>query len=80
MPVEPLSDRDRAILDFEKEWWKAGGAKATAIRDLFEISDTRYYQLLNRIIDDQAAIAYAPTTVKRLARMRATRRKARSVR
>lgn len=80
MPTEPLSDRDSAILDLEEQWWKNVGAKATAIRDLFEISDTRYYQLLNRIFDEPAALALSPANVKRLGRTRASRRKARGVR
>ena len=47
-----LSDRDRRILEFERQWWKYAGAKEQAIRDLFEMSGTRYYQILNGLIDD----------------------------
>ena len=42
-----LGDRDRRILEFERQWWKYAGAKEQAIRDLFDMSGTRYYQLLN---------------------------------
>jgi len=38
-----LSDRDRAILDFERQWWKYAAAKEQTIRDLFDLSSTRYY-------------------------------------
>ena len=55
-----LSDRDRRILEFERQWWKYAGAKEQAIRDLFEMSGTRYYQILNGLIDDPEALAADP--------------------
>jgi len=75
-----LSDRDRRILEFERQWWKYAGAKEQAIRDLFDMSGTRYYQLLNGLIDTPEALAFDPMLVKRLRRMRATRQRARSAR
>lgn len=75
-----LDARGRAILDFEREWWKYAGAKEQAIRDHFELSPTRYYQLLNRIIDDDDAEAYDPMLVKRLRRLRAARQRQRAAR
>ena len=73
-------DRDREILEFERQWWKYAGAKEQAIRDLFDMSGTRYYQLLNGLIDDPQALAFDPMLVKRLRRMRAARQRARSAR
>ena len=75
-----LSDRDRRILEFERQWWKYAGAKEQAIRDLFEMSGTRYYQILNGLIDSPQALAFDPMLVKRLRRMRAARQRARSAR
>ena len=75
-----LSDRDCRILEFERQWWKYAGAKEQAIRDLFDMSGTRYYQLLNGLIDDPQAMAFDPMLVKRLRRMRAARQRARSAR
>ena len=75
-----LSDRDRRILEFERQWWKYAGAKEQAIRDLFDMSGTRYYQILNGLIDDPQALAFDPMLVKRLRRMRASRQRARSAR
>jgi len=75
-----LSDRDRAVLDFERQWWKHAGAKEEAIRELFELSATRYYQLLNALIDRPDALAHDPMLVKRLRRLRASRQRARSAR
>lgn len=73
-----LDARSREILDFEREWWKYAGAKEQAIREAFDLSPTRYYQLLNRIIDDEEALEYDPMLVKRLRRMRASRQRQRA--
>ena len=75
-----LSDRDRQIIDFERQWWKYAGAKEQAIKDLFDMSSTRYYQLLNQLIDSPSALEHDPMLVKRLRRMRAQRQKSRSAR
>lgn len=73
-----LTDRDRAILVFEKQWWRHAGAKEQAIRDAFSVSATRYYQMLNALLDNEAAMAFEPAVVKRLRRLRAARQRARS--
>ena len=75
-----LSERDRQILEFERQWWKYAGAKEQAIRDLFDMSATRYYQIINSLIDNPEALAFDPMLVKRLRRMRAARQRARSAR
>lgn len=72
-----LTDRDRAILDFERTWWTEPGPKDAAIRERFELSGTRYYQLLTELLDDPAALEYDPLLVRRLRRMRERRRRAR---
>jgi hypothetical protein len=75
-----LSEREREILAFERQWWKYAGAKETAIRDLFGMSATRYYQVLNALIDRPDALVADPMLVKRLRRLRATRQRTRSAR
>jgi hypothetical protein len=75
-----LSERDQQVLGFERQWWKYAGAKEQAIRELFDMSATRYYQVLNALIDSPAALAFDPMLVKRLRRMRASRQRARSAR
>jgi hypothetical protein len=82
MPEAPagLSERDRGILEFERQWWKYAGAKEQAVRELFDMSATRYYQVLNGLLDSPAALEFDPMLVKRLRRMRATRQRARSAR
>jgi uncharacterized protein DUF3263 len=74
----PLSDRERDILVFERQWWSHAGAKDRAIRERFQLSSTRYYQLVNELIDKQAAMEADPMLVKRLRRLRAGRLRARS--
>ena len=75
-----LLRRDREILAFERQWWKYAGAKEQAIRELFDMSSTRYYQVLNSLIDNPAALAADPMLVKRLRRLRAARQRQRSAR
>ena len=75
-----LSARDREILAFERQWWKYAGAKEQAIRELFDMSATRYYQVLNALIDTTEALEADPMLVKRLRRLRASRQRARSAR
>ena len=71
--VGELPERDAEILTFERQWWKYAGAKEQAIRDLFAMSATRYYQILNTLIDRPEALAHDPMLVKRLRRMRSSR-------
>lgn len=82
-PAEPrteLSERDREILAFERQWWKHAGAKEQAVRAKFAVSATRYYQLLNQLIDRPEALAHDPMTVKRLRRLRSRRQRQRAAR
>ena len=68
-----LSDLEARILEFEKQWWQYAGAKESSIRDLFQLSPSRYYEILNHLIDRDEALAAAPMLVKRLRRMREAR-------
>jgi uncharacterized protein DUF3263 len=71
--ADALSERELKILAFEAKWWRHAGSKEQAIRDTFELSSTRYYQLLNALLDNPAALAHEPVLVGRLRRLRATR-------
>lgn len=75
-----LSERDRDILEFERHWWKYAGAKEQAVREKFDMSSTRYYQVLNALIDSQAALEADPLLVRRLRRLRQQRQRQRSAR
>jgi hypothetical protein len=76
-PVSGLTEREQRILAFERKWWRHAGAKEQAIRDAFDLSSTRYYQLLNGLLDKPAAIEAEPMLVARLRRLRATRSRGR---
>jgi len=78
--VGELSGRDCEILEFERQWWKYAGAKEQAVREKFDMSSTRYYQVLNVLIDRPDALAFDPLLVRRLRRLRAARQRARSAR
>ncbi len=69
----PLSDRDRALLDFEARWARHGAAKEEAVRDELALTPARYYQLLGRLLDDADALVYDPMLVHRLRRLREER-------
>ena len=75
-----LSDLELRILDFEASWWRYAGAKEAAIKELFELSAARYYQLLNDLIDSDDALAASPMLVKRLRRLREARMNTRTAR
>ena len=79
-PLPALSERDAAILDFERDWWRHAGAKEEAIRETFGLSAARYYQVLNAIIDVPAAVRHDPMLVGRLHRAREARTTARAAR
>jgi len=72
-----FTDRDKAILDFERSWWTESGPKEVAIRERFDLSPTRYYQILNELLETPEAYQYNPLVVRRLRRLRDRRRRAR---
>ena len=78
--ADGLNRREHDILTFERQWWKYSGSKEDAIRELFSMSATRYYQVLNALVERPEALAADPMLVKRLRRLRASRQKARAAR
>jgi hypothetical protein len=80
VPVGPagLSRREHEMLAFERQWWRSAGAKETAIRERFDVTPTRYYQVLNALVDRPAALAADPLLVRRLRRLRSARRRGRN--
>jgi Protein of unknown function (DUF3263) len=75
-----LSQLDVDILDFERSWWKHAGVKERAIKERFDMSATRYYQLLNALLENPAALEHDPILVKRLTRLRTYRQRQRTAR
>ncbi|CDR08943.1 hypothetical protein GCM10022420_023970 [Streptomyces iranensis] len=76
-PDAGLSERDLAVLAVERRGWPGPGAKERAIRERLGLSPTRYYQLLNALLDDPRALEHDPVTVNRLRRVRDERRERR---
>jgi Protein of unknown function (DUF3263) len=76
-PPAELTEREEQILAFESKWWRHAGAKEQAIRDTFGLSSTRYYQILNGLLDNPAALEHDPVLVGRLRRLRSTRARTR---
>ena len=74
-PEASLTPREVEMLAFERQWFKYAGAKEQAIRELFDMSATRYYQTLNALIDRPAALEHDPMLVRRLRRTRQTRQR-----
>ena len=73
-----LSERDMRILAFERRGWRSPGVKEQAIAEVLDMPATRYYQLLNELIDRPEALAFDPVLVKRLRAQRARRQRMRS--
>jgi hypothetical protein len=78
VPSVGLSRREHEMLTFERQWWRRPGAKETAIRDRFGVTPTRYYQVLNALVDRPDALAADPLLVRRLRRLRLARQRTRS--
>ena len=72
-----LTERDCAIIEFERTWWSEDASKESIIRERFELSTTRYYELLGELIDSDDAYTHDPLVIRRLRRLRDRRRKAR---
>jgi Protein of unknown function (DUF3263) len=76
--VPGLTRREHDMLAFERQWWRSAGAKETAIREAFGVTPTRYYQVLNALVDRPAALEADPLLVRRLRRLRGARRRGRT--
>lgn len=68
-----LSEQEMRILAFERSWWRLPGAKERDILEVFDVPVTRYYQLLNELIDRPEAVEFDPVLVTRLRRQRSLR-------
>ncbi|MGA5467140.1 DUF3263 domain-containing protein [Mycobacterium sp. NPDC050041] len=69
--MDSLTEREQAMLDLEADWYATGGGKEAAIDKQLGLGAVRYYQLLNRLITRETALAYDPLTVNRLRRIAA---------
>jgi hypothetical protein len=72
----PLTERDRAMIEFEATWFTIDQDRHDAIRARFACSVEDYNLELNRVIDHPAALEIDPLVVRRLRRHRERRRRA----
>jgi len=75
-----LTERDIAVLNFERDWVARAAGKDEAIRTRLGMSPARYYQLLRELLELRAAIEYDPMLIARLRRLRESRMRSRQVR
>jgi hypothetical protein len=75
--VPDLSERQRAMIEFEATWWMHDDARDSMIRARFACSAEEYYQELNQLLDHPGALSVDPLVVRRLRRNRERRRRAR---
>jgi len=80
LPADELTELDKHVLAFEHDRARHDRTKEAEIRVEFDMSPARYYQVLNRVIDLPAALAYDPQLVGRLQRLRHARTRARATR
>jgi hypothetical protein len=73
-PHQQLSQRDRAILDFEQSWWKSATPRDQAVREQFQLTESEYAEVLNQLIASEAALLAEPLLIRRLRRLRDRRR------
>ncbi len=72
-----LTDHEQAVLDFERSWWTEDGVKEVLIEERLEMTSSRYYQVLNELLDRPDALDHDPLVVRRLRRLRDRKRRAR---
>lgn len=81
-PAEPpqteLDETELRLLAFERAWADRVGNREAAIRAEFGVSSARYYQMLYALIDSPIAVRHDPLLVRRLQRLRDSRRRARA--
>jgi len=77
-PRTQLDETELRVLDFERAWADRIGNREAAIRTEFGVSPARYYQMLYALIDATEAVRHDPLLVRRLQRLRETRRRARA--
>lgn len=76
-PAAELTERQRAMLEFERTWWTMDDSRELLLRARFSCSTEDYYQELNQLLDHPGALAFDPLVVRRLRRQRERRRRAR---
>ncbi len=70
-----LTERERAILEFEQSWWLSDAPKDQAVRERFLLTESEYSDVLDALVTSDAAAQECPLLVRRLLRQRDRRRR-----
>jgi hypothetical protein len=73
-----LTVRQKMALDIAGRRYRYEAVREQHVRERLGCTPTRFWQIVDALLDDPEALAYAPTTVRRLARLREQRRAART--
>jgi hypothetical protein len=72
-----ITERQQAMLEFERTFWTYDDPKETVIRARFQCSADEYYAELNELLELPEALDHDPLVVRRLQRQRLRRRRER---
>lgn len=61
----PLADADKALLDLEARTYRSLGSKERDIQRELSLTPMQYHVHLAILLDDPAAVAYAPAVIRR---------------
>lgn len=75
-----MTETEADMLTLAGQQFRYAGARETAIREQFGVSETRYWQMVDRLLDRPDALAWDAVLVRRLVRLREARRQMRSAR
>lgn len=71
-----LTERQRAMLDFERTWWQFDEPRDEQIRARFDCGPDDYYAELEQVLEHPGAVSHDPLVVRRFQRRRVRRRRA----
>lgn len=72
-----ITERQQAMLEFERTFWTFDDPKETLVRARFQCSIDEYHAQLNDLLEQPEALAHDPLVVRRLQRQRVRRRRER---
>jgi hypothetical protein len=72
-----LTDRERAILDFEARWWQSDVPKDVAVAERFALDPDEYDEVLADLVTRPEAAEHDRLLVARLQRWRERQRRGR---
>ena len=68
-----LTERDRALLEFERTWWTLDTPKDVVLAERFSLTPEHYHRVLIDLVDRPEALEHEPIVVRRVLRARERR-------